>query len=102
MPIDAFRGPLTLTEALKVIRQCHAKSSLGWSDHVFERMLDRDISSRQVMDVIKYGVIRKGPDRNDEYDDFVCVLRNVVAGRDVHVVVGIHLNLKDVTIITCY
>ena len=58
--------------------------------------------SSQVLTVLGEGPLKKGPEWNEEFQDWTCVLRKTVSGRPVHVVVGVNDGVKDITIITVY
>ena len=103
MAVAPFRPPMTPDRALQLIRRAAADTSrLGWTDHAWDKMDELGIVTRQVLAVLQDGALRKGPTRNDEYGDWVCVLRRAVAGRTVHVVAGIDETKESVTLITVY
>ncbi len=99
-----FRRALTPERALVIIRAAVEDTGrkLGWSDHVFKQMADRDIVDRQVLSVLSESELRTGPKWNDEHEDWVCTLRRFVSGRSVTVVVGIDESKQEVTVITAY
>lgn len=74
---------------------------VGFADHASEQMIARDISSRQVWEVLKSGAISKEPKWDDDHGDWVCVLSKTVAGRKVFVVVGLESKTK-MTVVTTY
>lgn len=56
--------------------------------HVRQRMLQRKISMRQVLEVLRHGECVSRP-KLDEYGDWRIKLKRVVAGRRVQVVVAV-------------
>ena len=97
-----LRRPLAPDRALAIIRAAVAKSQhIGWTDHALEK-LGSDIVTAQVLTVLSEGPLKKGPEWNEEFQDWTCVLRKTVSGRPVHVVVGLSESVADITIITTY
>lgn len=99
-----LRRALTPEGALDAIRSAvaHSGAKLGWTDHVWPQMEERQIVARQVLTVLEEGSLKKGPNWSDEYQDWVCVLKKFVSGRTVTVVVGVDDGTKGVSIITAY
>lgn len=99
-----FRRLLEASEAIQLVREAVANTGqmLGWSDHVWVQMRKRQIVNSQVLTVLAEGGLIKGPTWDEEYDDWACVLKKFVAGRSVHVVVGVHEVRREVTIVTAY
>lgn len=56
--------------------------------HLQQRMAERNINMRQVIEVIRKGTVTSGPTL-DQYGDWRIKLRRLVAGRRVQVVVAI-------------
>lgn len=99
-----FRRSLEREEAIQIIRSALLETGqrLGWTDHVWDQMRDRGIVNSQVLTVLEAGDVVKGPTWDDEYQDWVCIMKKFVAGRSVQVVLGIHAVRGEVTIVTAY
>lgn len=96
------RPQLLKQEAEKWIRAIVLDSrQVGFADHVIVQMSERDISSRQVWEVLKNGCVIGIPKWVDEYRDWACKMRKTVAGRRITVVVGLESNNK-MTVVTTY
>jgi hypothetical protein len=61
----------------------------------------RDISNRQVWEVLRNGIVYQNPKWDEEHDDWVCKMRRTVAGRKITVVVALEGNNK-MTVVTTY
>ena len=64
-------------------------NNLHWSEHAFERMLERDVSTRQVLSVIRQGKVRRGPDQDQFGDWRVTVRKRSAAGQTVEVALAL-------------
>lgn len=97
-----LRRPLTADRALSIIRAAAANTErIGWTDHANDK-LGTEIVTAQVLTVLSEGPLKKGPEWNEQFQDYTCVLRKTVSGRPVHVVVGVCDGVVDITIITVY
>lgn len=97
-----LRRPMTRDRALAIIRVAVTRTELiGWTDHASGK-LGTEIVTTQVLTVLREGPIKKGPEWNEEFQDWTCVLRKTVSGRPVHAVVGVSDYVEDITIITVY
>ncbi len=94
--------PLGTDEALRIIHAAVGTSKVGWTDHGIESMEVREISFRQVMNVLADGTLKSGPNWSDEHFDWVCTMRRPTCGRTVCVVIGIDANRLEVSVITVY
>ena len=86
--------------SLEKIRQL-AKSSHGieLSTHARKRMKERDVSQRQIMEVLQKGHIEKEP-KKDEHGSWRFKLKRKVAGRTTQIITAIYENkLVIITVI---
>jgi hypothetical protein len=79
---------LTRPAAQQRIRTFMAEGKYDFDPHLFEQMILRDISMKQVLVTAEEGTINQGPTL-DEYNEWRCRLKKRVAGRLVRVVVAI-------------
>lgn len=83
-----------LTSHLRVLAQ--DDDNMGWiGDHFPDRLRQRGLTMRQVIEVIKHGECVSGPTL-DEYGDWRIKLKRVVAGRRVQVVVAVKEHHFDI------
>ena len=102
VPLRRRPVALTIEDAERWIRAIVLDSKgVGFADHALDQMIERDISSRQLWEVLRCGTIAKEPKWDGEHEDWVCVLKKVVSGRAVSVVVGLHSPNK-MTVVTTY
>lgn len=88
---------------LKEVRNRAAFSHMViFSDHGVERATTRQITTREVLNVLLKGRIEDGPTWNAEYDNFEGLLRHYVAGRDLCVAVALLNGSLMVKVITAY
>jgi hypothetical protein len=93
---------MTPEVAMRRIREAAENTGLiGWCNHVFEKMGD-EIVTRQVLTVLREGDLKKGPTWNEEYQDWVCVLRKMASGRTITLVVGVYERRAGITLVTVY
>ena len=102
IPIRKRATELTREDAERWIRASALLSkNVGHTDHAREKMVERDILSRQVWEVLEGGFVVKDPKWDNEHGDWVCVIRKQTAGRTILVVVA--LAEKDkMTVVTTY
>jgi hypothetical protein len=97
-----LRRPPTKERALELIRAAIGHGGrLGWTEHVGEQLLERDIVDTQVLAVLAEAEIKSGPRWGLEYEDWVFTLTRIVSGRSVTVVIAID-EYHEVTVITAY
>ncbi len=75
----------------KVRRLAKSKHGIDLSDHARERMKERDVSQRQIMEVLQKGDKEKEPVK-DEHGAWRLKLKRRVAGRTTQVIVAIYEN----------
>ena len=102
IPLRRLPAGLTRKNAEEWIRAVVMDSkNVGLTDHMRDQMVKRDISSRQVWEVLEGGFVVKDPKWDNEHGDWVCVIRKQTAGRTILVVVA--LAEKDkMTVVTTY
>lgn len=91
MPARIVPFGLTRPVALERIRFLMSQGAYDFDPHFSDMMVERDISMRQVLTVLREGTINQGPEL-DEYNDWRCRVKKRVAGRLVRVVVAIQRN----------
>jgi hypothetical protein len=96
-----FRQQLTKERALTLIRKAVAESTVLWSSHSWERMLEHHIVDSQVLTVMEQAEIETGPRWDERYEDWVITMTKLVSGRIVTAVVGID-EQEEVFVITAY
>lgn len=102
IPLRPVTDRLTKDKAEERIRAVTLDSGgVGYTDHVTGQMNERDISMRQVWEVLRGGLVFQDPEWSVEHEDWVCKLRKTVAGRRVTVVVALEGNNK-MTVVTTY
>ncbi len=102
LPFRKQPAALTREDAEEWIRGAALDSkNVGRTDHAIEQMIDRDISMRQVWEVIKVGRVVKDPEWDDEHEDWVCKVRKRAAGRRVTVIIALEAKNK-MTVVTTY
>lgn len=90
---------MTRAAMLRLIRELAAvDANVKFTNHARRRMEERGILIRQVMNVLRMGVVVEGPARNIR-GNWQCTLRRFAAGTEVHVAVAIE---DGVLIITVY
>lgn len=77
-------------EILALIREISLKTNnIKWSEHAGERMAEREIGTRQVLDVMRNGRLRKEP-ALDEFGDWrIAVGKRSAAGQVVEVALAL-------------
>jgi hypothetical protein len=103
--IFVFPQPSVLPEPLEtLVKRTHElaekSENVGWdSPHVKQRMKERNVTIRQVFDVLRHGKGIDGPTL-DQYGDWRIKLKRFSAGRVVQVVVVVRKDfLEIVTVI---
>jgi hypothetical protein len=94
---------LSADRALEILRFAGADSGrVEWTEHVLERMEERSITAKQVLDCLAKGTMIKGP--TQEKGSWKCKLQWITAGVQLDVVAAIDLNEEPVVtiIITVY
>ena len=86
-----FPAGLTRPEAEALIHRLAKESrNLAMEEpHFRERMKERGITMRQVLETLREGRVDSDPAK-DDYGDWRCVVKKRCAGRRVRVVVAIH------------
>jgi hypothetical protein len=82
----------TRTELVALVRRTAAQDldEIGFDNpHLRQRMAQRGLTIRQIVETLRHGEGISGPTR-DDYGDWRIKMRAVVAGRRVQVVVAIH------------
>jgi len=98
--IIPFPRNLSKEAAQNIIRAAVVDSDkIGWSDHAYARMEDRNVTMRQVLDTLRNGKIFSGPTL-DEYDEWKVTLRKRSAGRLTRVAVAIKEDDETLTVLT--
>ena len=96
-----FRVPPSRQEALARVRDgARNTGNILWTDHVRERMEERDVTGRQALRTIREGNI-DGKIVPDGEDEWKLTLKKRDAGRTVHVVVALS-DREELTVITVY
>lgn len=91
--------PMTPEAMLRRIRELAAvDTNVRFTARARRRMVERGILIRQVVTVLRHGVIVEGPALNIR-GNWQCTLRRVAAGEEIHVAVAIE---DGVLIITVY
>ena len=102
IPIRKRATELTREDAERWIRASAPLSkNVGHADHARETMVERDISSRQVWEVLKGGSVIKDPEWDSEHEDWICLVRRRTSGRTVTVIVALEEKNK-MTVVTTY
>ena len=73
----------------KIRELSNCTSKLHWSEHALERMLERDVSTRQVLNVIRQGKARRAPVQDESGDWRVTVRKHSAAGQTVEVALAL-------------
>ena len=103
--ILSFKQPKNPAEPLKnLVRKVHQlaqdSENVFWDNpHVQDRMKERNVCSRQMLDVLRNGKGVDGP-WLDKYGDWRIKLKRYTAGRIVQVVVAVKTNhIEAITVI---
>ena len=88
------------TAAARIRAIVSDSGAVGFTEHALERMEDRDISSREVWEVLKTGSVIGTPRWSVGHDDWECRLRKTVAGRSITVMVGLDGNTRIAVLTT--
>ena len=102
VPFRRFAPPVppSLAELAERVRRLATDSedAMGMlHPHLKERMTQRSIGMREILETVRKGEGIKGPTK-DQYGDWRIKMRRLVAGRRVHVVVAVRE--KEFTVIT--
>lgn len=94
-----LRGIPTASEMETLVHELSAdtKNILFDSPHFQQRLRQRGLSIRQVLEVLRKGCVVSGPTQ-DQYGDWRVKLKRLVAGRRVQVVVAIKTD--EVVVVT--
>ncbi len=102
IPLRRLPAGLTRKNAEEWIRAVVMDSkNVGPTDHMRDQMVERDISSRQVWEVLKGGSVIKDPEWDSEHEDWICLVRRRTSGRTVTVIVALEEKNK-MTVVTTY
>ena len=82
------------------LKEYVSSNSIEWRKHVFERMLERDISRSDVKEVLLNGELISNYPKDKPFPS--ALFFKVVNSRPLHVVAAIDLNKGKVFIITVY
>ena len=85
---------------IKLLKECVASNSIEWRKHVFERMLERDISRNDVKEVLLNGELINNYPKDKPFPS--ALFFKLVNNRPLHVVAAIDSNKGKVFIITAY
>lgn len=85
---------------IKLLKKYVSSNSIEWRKHVFERMLERDISRSDVNEVLMNGEVINNYPKDKPFAS--ALFFKVVNGRPLHVVAAIDRESQKVYIITAY
>lgn len=98
-----FRKPMRADEFEAHVKHRAAMSHMVlMTDHIKERMTERDISQRQVLNVMRKGSCGKNPSFNEAKACYEGKMRYTGSGREIVVVCAIVQSNLVVTAITVY
>ena len=88
MPSDASKTPpLSPKDAIKAARRYLNECPVTWKNHVKQRMEERNISIRDVINTVEGGKLVRRPEWNEKYGEYNYLIR----GRDIE---GAKLTVK--------
>ena len=101
MPLDASKTPpLSNKFAIKAARKY---PNITWGPHVKQRMEERDISIRDVLNIIDSGKINDPPEYDNEHENYTYrIIGKDIDGKKRTLVVGINQKEEMLELITVY
>jgi len=85
---------------IELLKKCVSTNSIEWRKHVFERMLERDISRNDVKEVLLYGELINNYPKDKPFPS--ALFFKLVNSRPLHVVAAVDSNKEKLFIITAY
>lgn len=102
MGCEKFRKKSEAQLARHIRSVAKDSSSVFFTKHVKVRMVQRKVSTLEVLECVRNGVIRRVPELNDDTGSLECQMERYVAGRELSVIVALCDDDPDIVLVTVY
>jgi hypothetical protein len=102
MGCERFRKKSEAQLAKHIRSVAKDSSSVYFTVHVKVRMVKRKVSTLEVLECVRNGVIRRVPELNDDTGSLECRMERYVAGRELSVIVALCDDDPDIVLVTVY